>query len=91
MKFRRRLNSTQSSVTVTVRPPVSDEGRRAELSLGLNILADVTWKLVLSLSMLEENKDLFDSEPALANLKQLVQALTTEVDLLLSPLESGED
>lgn len=90
MKFRRRMKALQGAITVRMRPLVSDEGRRAELALGLNILADVTWKLVLALSMLEENKYLLETDTSLARLHEIADTLTDEVDILLEPLEAEE-
>lgn len=89
MKFRRQMNPTAAVIVNVARPRITDEGRRAELALGMNILADVTWKLVLALSMLEEGQDLLDEAVALEPLQELADSLTTEVNRLLDAF--GED
>ncbi len=91
MKFRRRMKTGVAMVAYPRVLELTESERRDELNLGLNLLADVTWKLVLALSLLEEHQDLLETPEVLARMKSLSDALSEEVDILLAPLEREGD
>lgn len=91
MKFRRQMKSRSASIAYPYKVEITEAERRDELNLGLNLLADVTWKLVLALSLLEENVELLKDRQVLVRMRRLSDALAEEVDILLAPLEREGD
>lgn len=91
MKFRRRMKSRTAAIAYPHAFEVTEAERRDELNLGLNLLADVTWKLVLALSLLEDHSELLEDRGVLARMRHLSDALSEEVDVLLAPLERQGD